>query len=328
MRIWALVDTRPGNVSQVLGVAEALGLPFEPKPITYGSWAKLPNMLLGASNRGLTSEAKSELLPPWRDRGSGAGRRAAPVMRWLKSRTHGKTYTVQLMWPDVAQDLDLIVVPDHDVERRAKDLLRVTGSPHRVSAERIAAGLADLPDAMKAIPEPRIAVLIGGTSRTAAFTPSDAALLGLQVQRLSEDFGSGGIVATSSRRTGPVCEDSFAEAVRAPLYLHRFGTPGANPYPSMLGLADAIVVSADSASMLTEACVTGKPVYLFTPSAGRNRKLERLHNVLEGGNHVKPIDQRFTAPPVPLPNPAHAVAAAIRERLSLPEAAALEPAFA
>ena len=33
--IWALTDDRTGNVNQVLGVAEALNMPFEEKKIVY-----------------------------------------------------------------------------------------------------------------------------------------------------------------------------------------------------------------------------------------------------------------------------------------------------
>ena len=38
---------------------------------------------------------------------------------------------------------------------------------------------------------------------------------------------------------------------------------GKNPYFAMLGWADAILVTADSVSMLSDACTTGKPVYLI-----------------------------------------------------------------
>ena len=41
--IWVLADDRVGNVSQCLGVAEALGLPYEIKTIRYDRLGALPN---------------------------------------------------------------------------------------------------------------------------------------------------------------------------------------------------------------------------------------------------------------------------------------------
>src|SRR5262249_1170230 len=43
---------------------------------------------------------------------------------------------------------------------------------------------------------------------------------------------------------------------------------GDNPYLAFLGLADAIIVTGDSISMLAEACATGKPVHIFDLGEG------------------------------------------------------------
>ena len=54
----------------------------------------------------------------------------------------------------------------------------------------------------------------------------------------------------------------LCDALAVPSYVHRW-TPGggANPYTAYLALADAFVVTGDSASMLTEACSTGRRVW-------------------------------------------------------------------
>jgi len=46
-----------------------------------------------------------------------------------------------------------------------------------------------------------------------------------------------------------------------------------NPYLGLLSLADAIVVTSDSVSMISEACFTGKPVYVeVLPDRSRRRQ--------------------------------------------------------
>ena len=44
MMVWILADDRMGNVNQLLGIAEALELPYERKDIRYTKWVRLPNI--------------------------------------------------------------------------------------------------------------------------------------------------------------------------------------------------------------------------------------------------------------------------------------------
>ena len=48
-KIWILTDDRAGNNTQVVGIAEALSLPYEEKKLAYNSLVKLPNFIRGAS---------------------------------------------------------------------------------------------------------------------------------------------------------------------------------------------------------------------------------------------------------------------------------------
>ena len=101
-KIWALLDDRMGNNNQILGVAEALGTPFEEKKITYNKWIFLPNFLrfkpiLGVSKESLKDiDLPAEELP---DLIIGAGRRMFPLMRYLKKKSKGRTKLVHMMNP-------------------------------------------------------------------------------------------------------------------------------------------------------------------------------------------------------------------------------------
>jgi mitochondrial fission protein ELM1 len=55
---------------------------------------------------------------------------------------------------------------------------------------------------------------------------------------------------------------------------------GANPYPGLLGHADAVLVTQDSVNMASEAATTGLPVHVF-PLGGVARKIARFHESLE-----------------------------------------------
>ena len=68
---------------------------------------------------------------------------------------------------------------------------------------------------------------------------------------------------TTSKRTPPAAVDALFRAVSRPAYRHRWSEDGENPYAGLLAVSDELVVTGDSASMLSEACVTGKPVYIY-----------------------------------------------------------------
>jgi mitochondrial fission protein ELM1 len=66
---------------------------------------------------------------------------------------------------------------------------------------------------------------------------------------------------TPSRRTAPEVVAVLRE-VLAPLGAWIWDGAGENPYFGMLALADAIIVTADSVSMVSEAVATAAPVFL------------------------------------------------------------------
>jgi mitochondrial fission protein ELM1 len=311
--IWVLTDGRAGHDHQALGVADALGWPFAIRRIAYGPLARLPNLLLGRSTRGLCAQTRSGLAAPWPDLVIAAGRRTAPPARWLKRR-NPSTFLVQLMWPGSARDLDLIAVPEHDRVADRPGMIRTLGTPNRVTPARLAAAAARLAPHLEGLPRPRIACLVGGPRRRMPFTPRDAAALARRASWLARSQRGSLLVATS-RRTGSACEDALARSLEAPHLLHRFGG-GDDLYLAILGSADAVVVTADSASMCSEACGSGRPVFLDRAQNAGPSKLGGLHRRLEQLGYLRPLGAPWpTALPPPLV-PAASVAEAIRGLLS------------
>jgi mitochondrial fission protein ELM1 len=312
--IWALADDRPGNANQVLGVAEALGLPFTVRHIRYGPLSGLPNALLGGSLAGLTQASQAELRPPWPDLVLAAGRRTAPVARWVK-RQNPDAFLVQMMWPGRSEGIDLIAVPEHDDVAQKTGVIRTLGAPHRITPERLAAAAAAFAAEVEDLPKPRIACLVGGSTRRVTFDSKHAATLARAAGALAARRGGSLMIATS-RRTGTACEEALAEALPpVPHLLHCFSKGGRNPYIEYLASADAIVVTGDSSSMCTEACATGKPVFLSRMPGGTPEKQMRLHERLADLGYVFPLDAPWPERMPPPLYPQQEVAKAILARL-------------
>ena len=72
-------------------------------------------------------------------------------------------------------------------------------------------------------------------------------------------------MATPSRRTPAELAAAVRENIGDGFF---WDGAGDNPYPAMLALADAMLVTGDSANMVGEATATGAPVHVFEPSGG------------------------------------------------------------
>lgn len=294
--IWILADDRAGNRAQCLGVADRLGIDYLIKEIRFNGLVKLPNALRGASLRGVTRESAKHLQKPWPEVVITAGRRTAPVARWIK-RKSPRTKLVQLMWPDAGiADFDCIVLPSHDRDHKdTPQILRVLGAPHRITPQALEAAketwrskLAQLPSTV------RIALLVGGSTKHGRFDDADYHRLGTWVKTLTTNV-HGSILLTTSRRTGATGEKILMDNLsqiphHAHSWLHSQGEE--NPYLGYLALADAIVVTADSIAMCSEACATHKPVFIYQP-ASLSAKHQRFVNTLIGTGYAYPLDDNL-----------------------------------
>jgi len=311
---WLLFDDRAGNRAQCEGVAAALGVAVDVKKLAYGWLGNLPNGLLGASFAGLTSASRAGLMPPWPDIVIAAGRRTASVARQIKRLSNGRTRLVQIMdpGPSGADEFDLIVIPNHDDADTAVNVMRITGAPHGVTEARLAAARKTWGPALGALASPRIAVIVGGSTRRRQFTEQMAVELSGMASAMATSCG-GSLMVTTSRRTGEAAS-ALIGAITVPAEVHRWHSVSQNPYLGYLAWAQAVIVTGDSMSMCSEACAQPGPVYIYGPPALISVKHLRLHRELFTAGYARPLDGslvQWTHPPL---NAAETIAAAVRLR--------------
>lgn len=314
--VWVLADHRPGNVTQCLGIAEALGVPFAVKSLRYNPLAGLPNWVLGATTVHVDRRQSTDLTQPWPRLVIAAGRRSAPVLRAIGKKSGA--FTVQCMWPGPpCDDIDLVVVPEHDRVSPQENIFLTVGTPNRASRQRLEPEARHWRSRLDHLPRPWIAVLVGGGR---GGVPDQAAILGQRASSLAHRLG-GSLLVSTSPRTTTEATSSFLTAIEGPAYRHVWTPKIENPYLAFLGLADIIIVTGDSTSMCSEACGTGKPVYIHAPGAFTLEKHARLHASLYARGCARPLNSAFgrdakgwTYQPL---DEAVRVAAEIRRRLGL-----------
>src|SRR6266568_1979387 len=110
-KVWALLGPHRGDNNQVLALAEALGLPFEEKPLSYNGLRRVPPGLLGATFASVDAGSRAVLEGEPPDLTISTGLRSVPVVRELKRRSGGRTRTVHLGYPRISPGHFDLVVP-------------------------------------------------------------------------------------------------------------------------------------------------------------------------------------------------------------------------
>jgi len=259
MKILALLDGRPGNDNQTIAIAEKLG-EYETLKVEFGFWAKLPNFLLGRSLIGVKtpiSQAPDIVIS--------TGRKLARVAAYMKLKTHCKA--IQLMHPQMnIANFDLVFVPEHDGIVPHKNLHTTFGAPNRIDAELLQKHYGKFPSDINV-------ALIGNIS----------------VQDVAKLAKIPNLYVSTSRRTKLEVIEELN--IIHPMFMYVWEPakekPLENPYYNLLDAAKNIIVSADSVGMISEACTTGKNVFVFG-SAKKSKFKNFIIRLIKGG-YLKPI---------------------------------------
>jgi mitochondrial fission protein ELM1 len=345
-RIWVVVGDKLGDNKQVFMVLDALGWPYELKALRFRARYVHGKPRFRASIAHLEPDVSVTLAPPWPELVITIGRRPSMAALWIRRQSQGHARVVMIGRPRRFGDLALgVATPQYDVPE-ADNLMHLDFPLMRVDEAAVAAAGARLAPLLAELARPLTAVLVGG--RTAPFVLDEAVARGL-LEQVREACPEGSVYFSTSRRTPPEVTAVLRASLRPQdrLYEWRAEDPG-NPYLGLLALADRIVVTGDSISMMMEAAALGRPLAIFDlpahmtprqrlerrivgrldPARGRLRAVKRglfarglvsfprdlrgMQEKLIRRGLAKPLAAGFSAGGGRLPDEARAVAARIR----------------
>jgi mitochondrial fission protein ELM1 len=284
-RVWVLLGQKGGDNAQLRNLAKLLEWPCTEKQLCFNGRSRRFNILLGATCTSLAS-GSAPLEPPWPDLVISVGKRSVPAARWIKKRSGGRARLVHLgrPWAPLAW-FDLVVTtPQYRLPSRP-NVIHNTFPIIRHDPERLEAEGAAWSERFRGLPRPWIAFLAGGATRPFILDQMTAADLGRAASSYARQRG-GSLLVTASRRCTPASFQALAGEIDCPSHVHDpFDAHQGNPYLAYLSLADRFVVTSDSASMIAEACLTGKPVSIIDLPVlhdGKMRRAELLRSLLLG----------------------------------------------
>ena len=189
---------------------------------------------------------------------------------------------------------DALVVPRHD-RARGPNVLVTTGSLNRLTLADIKKAMMEMPSRWLGVTRGMsVAVMLGGDNRR--YRVSEA-MAGRMADRLTDFAGATGalLLPVASRRTPDLVIERVAAALPPErVMMPRNGEP--NIYPGVLGMAQAVIVTADSVNMASEAAITGKPVMIApwldagpeNPS-GETGRIRAFHDAMFAARHTVPL---------------------------------------
>ena len=305
---WVISEDLAGLRSQALGLAEAAGFSAELrelKPAAPWKWiaAKFwPNPLAAVA------DAVRAPLPPF---AIGCGGMAGAVLAALRRKSMS---VVQVQNPrmDIGR-FDLVIANHHD-ELTGPNVFVTRTALHRVTPERLAEEADLWRDRLAPYRRPLVAVLLGGNNGRFRLDLDSGARLAADLATMAER-DKVGVVVTPSRRTNPAVTEMIRTAL-APSGGWVWDFTSENPYFGMLALADLIVVTQDSVSMISEAAATTAPV-MVAPLPGSWRRQGLFLKPMLDEDRIRPFEGRFSTWPVSPLNDTPEAAAEMRRRLGL-----------
>ncbi|KAL1558242.1 serine/threonine protein kinase [Salvia divinorum] len=238
-----------------------------------------------------------------------SGRDTISIASSIKRLASENVFVVQVQHPRSHLDrFDMVITPKHDyysltpqAQEQVPRFLRKWITPHDPPADHVVLTVGALHQIDSAIlrseanawhhefaplPKPLLVVNIGGPTRYCRYSTDLAKQVISSLHNVLTSCGS--VRISFSRRTPEKVSKLVTKELGTHPKIYIWDGEGPNPHLGHLAWADSFIITADSVSMLSEACSTGKPVYVV----GAERctwKLVEFHKKLRERGLVRPF---------------------------------------
>ncbi len=290
---WILCDQgKTGTYRQCLALANLFekeyGFQFIHKPIRLNLlWRYLPPHFARWKKTPYTMQ--DDLCPP-PDLIIAAGRQAVTMA--MVFRKHA--FTIVLQHPKISPYYFNLVIPPYHDNLKGKNVIPTLGALHPIRPEELLRLKLEREAIYAGLKGPRIAVLVGGDNKYYRYTDQFVKTFSKQLRSMiteSDKYKGGSFLITPSRRTRPEIISELEKGLEGLPYQLWKGE-GDNPYMDYLAIADAIVVTGDSISMMSESCLMGKPAYIAEVPI-QNKKFKQFISDLYVGHHASPFGENL-----------------------------------
>ena len=275
-----------GMISQAEGLAKALGLSYKHQTVKLKSFWNLIPPKLSPISENLVKEkfiCDSRVV-------ISCGRKSVIPSIALKKRLGKEIFTIHIQNPKVSfKHFDLIVSPEHD-NLKGDNIISTTGAIHYLTKQEIRKNSNYLE--LKKEKKKLVSFIIGGPNKYYNYSEQSIHEIFNKVKTLFTPDKYKIIVIPSYRTPVNIVKKAYDTFN---FNHHVVKEIDKRAYLSALAISDYIVVTCDSTSMISEAAITGKPVYIAMMKAVKNNyrfknfytKLNKLGITKELENNVE-----------------------------------------
>ena len=276
-----LTEGMHGMISQVEGLAKALDLKFIHEKIELNNfWKLVPPKLTPIQKFVFKNQLNKDF-----DVVISCGRKSVIPSIYLKKKYKKKIVNIHIQDPKVSiKNFNFIVVPDHD-NLRGENVLISKGAIHYLTNRELEENTDYLKP--KINKEKIVSLIVGGPNK---YYDYDENIINSIFNKIKQNFLSKGfqLILIPSMRTPKkiihLAKDYFDNNQIIVNDVDK------KAYLSSLNLADYIIVTCDSTSMISEAAMTGKPIYIAQmPPIKKNKRFKKFFETFKSLNIVKEL---------------------------------------
>ena len=280
-----LTEGMHGMISQAEGLAKALDLDFIHEKIELNNfWKFIPPKLTPIQNFVFRNDINKDFNIV-----ISCGRKSVIPSIFLKKKFKNKIINVHIQDPKVSlSHFDFVVAPEHD-GLTGKNVITSKGAIHYLRDNELDENMSYLKSRLNK--EKIVSLIVGGPNKYYDYKTIEIEKIFNKMKQNFIDNGYQLIFIPSMRTPKSVIDRAINFFDKNQVIITDINKKA---YLSSLRLANYIVVTCDSTSMISEAAITGKPIYVAQmPPVKNNIRFQKFFEMFKKLNIIKDLDDKL-----------------------------------
>ena len=281
-----LTEGLHGMISQTEGLAKALNFDYIHEKIELNSfWKLIPTSFTPVKKFVFKNQVEQDF-----DVIISCGRKSIIPSIFLKKNSKKKIINIHIQNPKISLNhFDFVVCPEHD-NLEGPNVLRTKGAIHYLTLEEINNSKDYLLNKLERDKDV-ITLILGGPNKYYNYSDENMISIFSRINRMLKEHNLQLVVIPSNRtpkKTIELSKEYFTDNRTV------IDVVDKSAYLSSLALSKYLVVTCDSTSMISEAALTGKPVYVaMIPALRNDKRFQRFRSLFEKLNIIKILENKL-----------------------------------
>jgi mitochondrial fission protein ELM1 len=276
-----------GMISQAEGLAKALDIDFTHHTVELNNFWKMVPPKITPISQSVYKKIDHENF----DVIISCGRKSVIPSIHLKNNSNKKVFNIHIQDPKVdLKHFDFIVAPEHD-SIKGQNVISTKGAIHYLTENEINENKDYLNSFIKKDKRIIWTLIMGGPTKYYDYSTKNIKEIFTTLSKLSKKHNFQLVIIPSMRTPTNIIQyanDYFGDRHTVIMDVDK------KAYLSALAIAQNIIVTCDSSSMISEAALTGKPIYVASILPKKNdKRFQKFRNLFRKLNIIKNLGEEI-----------------------------------